>query len=220
MIRATNKTFQSYFGGTKQLPRKGDRFVRKSRSATISKDNSFHRSPGVFTFGFDLAADALLELITLQNRRDSVVDHLHVPALLWPTLYLVRHSVELALKEAIAFGELELGLARTNFSGHNLARLSDRFCELVGFVAPREKRGSMVAFRALVQELDGYDPGGAAFRYPLDTIGRQYPFSGDGIYPDEFRSSLDKTRNYIKCFMYLVTDLANLEELRSQQNQE
>ena len=117
-------------------------------------------------------------------------DHEALDALALPTLYLYRHALELAIKDAVLWAEAAVDFASGRLSapavpphGHRLDLLADR---LLLALRSLETRGGGERARLCEAELApallalvGLDASGQRFRYPEET-----PQQGGGATPD------------------------------------
>lgn len=141
------------------VPAKMKPFLSRDRKRDMMQ------SWGAYAYGFAAAFDELYQVAALAApRRDY---------LLPPVAYLARHSIELALKDAIQ------SLARWNDitvqdHGHGLAKLWVHLLghvEACGFTTDDDWTRHC---SKLVQHLDERDRGSMRFRYPADQAGNLY----------------------------------------------
>ncbi len=160
----------------------GDRFFQKGEG-----ENSFHLpsiSPHFPQHAktFMRAADRIVDAHFSESNRMGHEDHL-----LFPVVYLYRHSLELAMKGTIQ-GALEARLfcpataqkltgrpprrGRALLSSHELIPLWEAIREVVEKVDDGNLKAPAEAFGSMISELDGLDKDGQTLRYDRDRSGK------------------------------------------------
>src|ERR1051325_2873076 len=108
--------------------------------------------------------------------------------LAYPMVYLYRHYVELMLKEFLLSAKHAglIHLPKKWECDHNLKRLWDKICPLLGELFPDEPERDTVNAQRLIYELHERDQFSQEFRYPTDREGRKHLGDMDHLDIDNF----------------------------------
>ena len=118
-----------------------------------------------YATGYKQAADTLVERLT--------EDRMHLDTMVYPTIFLYRHYIELRLKEIVRDGNL-LMTGVDDFPKHH--RIKDLWSEcrrLVEEVWRDDDREPLVRVEDYINRLAQYDSDSFAFRYSTDKKGNE-----------------------------------------------
>lgn len=182
-----------------ELPRKGDRiFVDGRGEATgpISTMSLNERSYYQFD-GYRRAAEILVAHLATGDERQ------HPERLVYPIVFLYRHSLELCLKRLIEFGWKLVGKPQASeiLASHSLVKLwreSRRILDAVNVGDSPE----IAAFEACINQLNSVDPTSQAFRYASTK-------DGDALLPPKMRTIDLKNVAEVMIRLYAFLDAAD-----------
>ncbi|OMF88740.1 hypothetical protein [Paenibacillus sp. FSL R7-0337] len=146
-------------------------------------------------------------------------------AIIIPSIFLYRHSVELILKAIMLTHYLMEQLMtrekiQKKLHGHDLEVLwsrAENIIRLYLYDSIKRDRKPLELMMGAVKELNSLDPSSMMFRYPFDNEYKDAQLIGDkqhnyGIDYEELKSSFGEVYNYFKgCFDTIYNKYENLE---------
>jgi hypothetical protein len=146
---------------------------------------------------FKLAADMVLD------SHDAATTGPHNDKLLYPTIYLYRHCIEVKLKDVILLG-VRMGNLTFNdklndiVTAHDLARLWTKAKQVLLLNYPKDKE-QVSAVEAVVQEFHQIDKDGQTMRYDRDTSlkKRKYDHIPTHISIPNLRATMETVYSYL-----------------------
>lgn len=122
-----------------------------------------HNEWPIYTVGYKEAADILVAHVEEEGRHSDI--------LLYPTLFLYRQYLELALKGLIRRANLLLDIRAPFPKTHRIDHLW-RICErLLNQVSPDDATEELTQIDRLINEFSHADPTSESFRYPESRAG-------------------------------------------------
>ncbi|MGA2065510.1 MAG: hypothetical protein ABSG86_11100 [Thermoguttaceae bacterium] len=161
-------------------PRKGDLLFDRTDDGWYNTTigGAWNRWP-VYAAGYKHGADVLVQHVVGTPAAQE--------SLIYPIIFLYRHSLELALKHLILLGWTIMGrdgngepVTRQSkgvaklFREHRLSSLWEKCRPVIEHLCPRDSRGDDDAVGDILKQFDGKDPLGQKFRYPADTDGNPF----------------------------------------------
>ena len=158
------------------------------------KENASHRQPtdgwDIYATGYKSAADAIVEHLDEKGHHRALMVH--------PVVFLYRHYLELRLKELLLKSSQLLESKTVLPLGHNLMQLWGKLrpnLELFGRSQETEELYGSIEDR--LKEITQIDSGSMAFRYPVDTTGRESLPQDPGIDLLLFRNVMKAIANLL-----------------------
>jgi hypothetical protein len=151
------------------------------------------RSDAVYTLGFRLAADAVIEYARQENTQPDLI--------FIPAAYLYRHYLELMLKDLVRLGVRVgmLDLTDERLTKHNLLKLWSSTKKLIKAYWPTSPPDDMKAAEQVVFEFHRLDKNGQAFRYANDLEGNaSLPTVPEWIDLDALQSTMNGVANFLE----------------------
>jgi len=151
-----------------------------------------------------MAADRLVEGLTGDPSEDPLI---------YPTLTLYRHHLELELKALI--GQQELMKLMQGSKPHNLRMLWSVVQRLYPKCEKWALQETREAFERLLGDLDEADPNAMAARYPIDKQGNQTLQRLSFVNLPNLRTNIKKMSRYLEC---IREELAEEADWQSEMN--
>ncbi|HEY5237457.1 MAG TPA: hypothetical protein VIJ62_03685 [Rhizomicrobium sp.] len=173
-------------------PNKDDRFLTgQGRWPTRTSIDGWDQSFDCFVWTFTNAAETLVKSVTSN----------HQPAarIIWPTLFLYRHAIELSLKKCIADITEYLDGEPNVPSHHKLRELKMQLLMLFGRLDLPTDDDSTIGFSNLLDEISQFDPDGTVFRYPIDKRGLRQSLPTKEIDVVDLQKGAMKVLNFLHC---------------------
>ncbi len=149
-----------------RYPKKGDKFFdNKGKHEEIAWLHKTFQELGSYADGYQIGAIKLLDTAILDSKNRDY--------LIYPIVFLIRHYLELRLKELLQ-GLNYCSIQTKEFSQHH--RILELWTEFKkGYSAFGEQTNdeSFKAIDSLIKELSNIDPISMAFRYPSDKNGNK-----------------------------------------------
>jgi hypothetical protein len=136
------------------------------------------------------------------DSHEAATTRLHNDQLLYPTIYLYRHCLELKLKDLILLGvrcgNFKLDDVREVVGGHGLCPLWTKVKQFLQIHCPDDKDQIKVV-EAVVQEFHQIDRDGQTMRYDRDKElrKRKYKQVPSHINVRNLRGTMDEVYNYL-----------------------
>jgi hypothetical protein len=109
-----------------------------------------------------------IQLLDISLRKPRQRDYL-----IYPTVFLIRHYIELRLKELIQGLNFCLEYNKDYPTGHNLQTLWSSFKKKYSEIGEDINDPSFTSMDSLIAELQNIDPISMSFRYPVDKTGNK-----------------------------------------------
>jgi len=148
--------------------------------------------------GYSLAANKLAEACKDKYDGDQ---------LLFPTLFIFRHYIELSIKEIyIKYLELhDMVFSRKDIHGHYLKRIE--LDTLMQWVAEEYNEEFPEEILGVVTLMHDTDSKGDYFRYTHNSSGEKYRFKKLQVKPDELVASIKQVTNFFHGFYLWVDEM-------------
>tara|TARA_R110002072_G_scaffold125944_3_gene262499 strand:+ start:29704 stop:30327 length:624 start_codon:yes stop_codon:yes gene_type:complete len=149
-----------------RYPEAGDKFfIEEGKADEIAWLNKSFQQFGNYADSYQTAALNLLNLAL----KDKLLRDLH----LYPAVFLIRHYIELRLKELIQGLNFLLEDSQDFPTHHKLMNLYGDFKALYIKIGESPTSKDFQALDELIKELSFFDSTSMAFRYPIDKDGEK-----------------------------------------------
>jgi hypothetical protein len=144
----------------------------------------------LYTSGYLEAAKSLVNATS--NKRGSL------DTLVYPTVFLYRHYLELRLKSIIAEGEELLGGQGKRPSHHNLDLLWKTTRKIIEEVFSKEPKEPVEAVEECIGQFCNQDLQSFAFRYPVDKSGNRNLKEVNLLNVRQFREVMHRVSSFLE----------------------
>jgi hypothetical protein len=149
-----------------RYPKKGDKFFKEDGDQhEIAWLNKSFQEFGNYADGYQTSA---ISLIDLALKDKSVMDY-HI----YPAIFLIRHYLELRLKELIQGLNFCINQTRDFPAHHQLQNLYGEFRAAYKAIGEDPTTKDFQIIHSLINEISAVDPSSMAFRYPVDKSGQK-----------------------------------------------
>lgn len=149
-----------------RYPEEGDKFfIEEGNEAEISWLNKSFQEFGNYADGYQTSAISLIDVALA----DKGVRDYHI----YPAIFLIRHYLELRLKELIQGLNFCNKQTREFPAHHNLQNLYGEFRAAYKIMGENPNTKDFQVIKELIDEISVVDPISMAFRYPVDKGGQK-----------------------------------------------
>ena len=157
---------------------------------------SYGKQWGRFADAYLMAAEALVREL---EREEADLDEpqTRLDYLVFPTVYLFRHYVELRLKEIIEGGLSLLNDPTAWQMNHDLKYLWALTRKILSQVYPNDSVSDLDCVERLILQIHSVDPGSFGYRYPTDPSCKQYDLGLERISIKQFANGMAKIGTFL-----------------------
>lgn len=149
-----------------RYPEKGDKFfIEEGNNDEIAWLNKSFQEFGNYADGYQTSALSLID----QALADKSVRDYHI----YPAIFLIRHYLELRLKELIQGLNFCVNQTRDFPAHHQLQNLYGEFRSAYKSIGEDADSENFQIIHELINEISKVDPNSMAFRYPVNKVGEK-----------------------------------------------